>query len=130
MASASCGCARKCAILSALKLLQNTIHWALNEEPVVEVSGPGVLDVTVWKQENSMTVHLVNLTNPAMIKGPFKEFIPVDAELKIRIPAGLKIKDVQLLIKGEKPEYQMDGKSLLLSVSQITDHEIIGIDVV
>jgi hypothetical protein len=112
-----------------LKLLQNTIRWALNEESIVEVSGPGVLDVTVWKQENSMTVHLVNLTNPAMMKGPFKEFIPVNADVKIRIPGGIKIKDVHLLIKGEKPEYRMEGKNLVLSVFQIVDHEIIGIDV-
>jgi len=27
-----------------------------------------VLDVTVWRQEHSMTVHLVNLTNPMMMK--------------------------------------------------------------
>lgn len=112
-----------------LKLLQNTICWALNEEPIVEVIGPGVLDVTVWKQENSMTVHLVNLTNPAMMKGPFKEFIPVNADVKIKIPGGIKIKDVHLLIKGEKPEYRMEGKNLVLSVPQIADHEIIGIDV-
>jgi hypothetical protein len=113
-----------------LKLIQNTIRWALNEEPIVEVSGPGVLDVTVWKQENSMTVHLVNLTNPAMMKGPFKEFIPIHAEVKINIPDGLKLKEVQLLIKGEKPEYRIEGKKLVLSVSQIADHEIIGIDVI
>jgi hypothetical protein len=112
-----------------LKLLQNTIRWALNEESIVEVSGPGVLDVTVWKQENSMTVHLVNLTNPAMMKGPFKEFIPVNADVKIRIPGGIKIKDVHLLIKGKKPEFRMEGKNLVLSVFQIVDHEIIGIDV-
>jgi hypothetical protein len=112
-----------------LKLLQNTIRWALNEEPIVEVSGPGVLDVTVWKQENSMTVHLVNLTNPAMMKGPFKEFIPVHAEVKINIPGGLKVNDVHLLIKGEKPGYRMEGKTLVLSVFEIVDHEIIGIEV-
>jgi len=112
-----------------LKLLQNTICWALNEEPIVEVKGPGVVDVTVWKQENSMTVHLVNLTNPAMMKGPFKEFIPVSAKVKINIPSGLKVKDVHLLINEEKPEFQKKGTNIILSVPKITDHEIIGIDI-
>ncbi|MDA0196787.1 MAG: hypothetical protein O2887_17195 [Bacteroidetes bacterium] len=38
---------------------------------------PGdIIDVTAWRQENSMTVHLVNLTNPMMLKGPFRELIP------------------------------------------------------
>ncbi|HKJ78060.1 MAG TPA: alpha-amylase family protein, partial [Prolixibacteraceae bacterium] len=112
-----------------LKLLQNTIRWALNEEPIVEINGPGVIDVTVWKQEDSMTVHLVNLTNPALMKGPFKEFIPVNANVKIKIPGGIKVKDVHLLIKGEKPKIQTDGKTLELSVPQIADYEIIGIDI-
>jgi hypothetical protein len=45
-------------------LRRNAVEWATDEPPVVQVSGPGVLDVTVWRQKNSMTVHLVNLTNP------------------------------------------------------------------
>ena len=31
------------------KLLRNAVDWATNEEPPVTVTGPGVLDVTVWR---------------------------------------------------------------------------------
>ena len=58
-------------------LMRNAVTWATNEEPPVQVTGPGVLDVTVWRQKASMTVHLVNLTNPMMMKGPFRELLPV-----------------------------------------------------
>src|SRR2546423_2133016 len=69
------------------KLLRNAVAWATNELPVVEVVGPGVLDVTVWEQKNSMTVHLVNLTNPMMMKGPVREFIPVgEQRIRVRLP--------------------------------------------
>ncbi len=61
------------------QLLGNVINWALDEEPVATITGPGVIDVNVWRQANSMTVHLVNLTNPMMMKGPFRELIPVEA---------------------------------------------------
>jgi hypothetical protein len=30
-------------------LLGNAIRWATDEEPPVEVTGPGVLDVTAWR---------------------------------------------------------------------------------
>ncbi len=110
------------------KLLQNTILWALNEKPVVEINGSGVMDVTVWKQKNSMTVHLVNFTNPMMMKGPFREFIPVTAEVKIEIPEGEKVKDVHLLVSQKKSDYILSGNKVVLSVPQIYDHEIIGID--
>ncbi|HSO89284.1 MAG TPA: hypothetical protein VLQ91_22210, partial [Draconibacterium sp.] len=117
-------------IMSAdhLKLLQNTIRWALNEEPVVEVEGPGVIDVTVWLQKDSMTVHLVNLTNPMMMKGPFREFIPVNVQVRLKIPEGTKAKEVRLLISGKIPEFKNKSGYINLEVSQIMDHEIIGID--
>ena len=50
--------------------------------------GPGVLDVTVWRQRDSMTVHLVNLTNPMMMKGPLREIIPVGPLHGAHSPAG------------------------------------------
>ena len=36
------------------KLLRNIFNWALNENPVVEVKGKGILDITAWEQERSM----------------------------------------------------------------------------
>jgi hypothetical protein len=111
-------------------LLKNTIMWALKEDPAVEVSGPGVLDVTMWKQANSITVHLVNLTNPMMIKGPFRELIPVNADIKISIPENEKISNVKLLVSAESPSVSIKGNNISLSIKKIFDHEIIGIDLV
>ena len=51
-------------------LLRNAVMWATNEEPVVRVQGAGLVEVTVWTQKQSLTVHLVNLSNPMMMKGP------------------------------------------------------------
>jgi hypothetical protein len=110
------------------KLLRNTIKWALNEEPIAEVKGPGVIDVTLWKQEESMTVHLVNLTNPMMMKGPFRELIPVDALVNIQIPDGKKINGVHLLVRNETPQYEIINGIVSLEVTQIPDHEIIALD--
>jgi hypothetical protein len=110
------------------KLLSNTIRWALNEDPVAEVVGPGVVDVTAWRQEHSMTVHLVNLTNPMMMKGPFRELIPVAAQVSIKIPGGTKATGVNLLVSGKKPSFEINGGKVVLTVPQIYDHEIVGID--
>ena len=78
------------------RLLRNAIDWALDEERPVTVNGPGVLDVTVWKQKNSMTVHLVNLTNPMMMKGPVREVIPSPPQtVRIRMPEGRRVKAVK-----------------------------------
>jgi hypothetical protein len=52
------------------KLLRNAVDWTANEPLPVSVEGPGIFDVTIWRQQRCLTVHLVNLTNPMMMKGP------------------------------------------------------------
>ena len=70
-------------------LLRNAVDWAAAEPRPVEVEGPGLFDVTIWRQESSITVHLVNLTNPMAMKGPYREFIPVGPiRVRFRLPAG------------------------------------------
>ena len=111
------------------KLLGNVIRWTLNERPVVEVEGVGVLDVTAWAQENSMTVHLVNLTNPMMLKGPFRELIPVGMQkVSVKLPASATIKSVKLLKAETSAPYKIAHGRLETEVPSILDHEIIAID--
>ena len=111
------------------KLLQNAITWATNEDPPVRVTGPGVLDVTVWRQPASLTVHLVNLTNPMMMKGPFRELIPVaEQKISVRLPEGAHAKSVQLLAAEKSLPVEQEGDYLTATVPSILDHEIVAID--
>ncbi|WP_420150981.1 alpha-amylase family protein [Spirosoma sp.] len=110
------------------QLLSNVINWALDEESVANVTGPGVIDVNVWRQAKSMTVHLVNLTNPMMMKGPFRELIPVEAQVIINVPAGAKVTGVKLLMSDQKPKFESKGRKVTVSVPRILDHEIIALD--
>ncbi len=112
-----------------LVLLENTIRWALGDTPPVSVKGPGILDVTVWRQENSMTVHLVNFSNPMMLKGPYRELIPVGRqELEISIPADAVAKGIRLLVADTAPTYRQEGRQIYLAIESILDHEVVAID--
>ena len=111
------------------KLLRNAVDWASNEPRPVTVTGPGVLDVTVWRQKDSMTVHLVNLTNPMMMKGPLREFIPLPAqELAVRLPEGKKPRAVKLLVAGGTPRARETAGELRVTVPSMTDHEVVAIE--
>jgi hypothetical protein len=113
------------------KLLNNIFRWALNEKSLVEVEGKGILDITAWKQDTSMTVHLVNFTNPMMMKGPCRELLPVSEQaVTIRLPAGSGTGSVKLLVSGEVPEYEYKNGVLHLVVPEILDHEVIAVDLV
>ncbi len=111
------------------KLIRNALQWALRNDQPVEVRGQGVMDVTIWQQKKSMTVHLVNLTNPMMMKGPFRELIPLSGQVMIiKIPAGKKVTGARLLVAGTRPEIHKSGDTISINVPQILDHEVIAID--
>jgi hypothetical protein len=112
-------------------LLRNAVEWAMNAEPpVVRVTGPGILDITVWRQHRSMTVHLVNLTNPMMMKGSFRELIPIGAQrVRVRLPDGKPARKVQLLVAGGSPRVAESAGELEVIVPSITDHEVVAIDI-
>jgi type 1 glutamine amidotransferase len=110
------------------KLLANAVDWAANEPRFVEVHGQGLLDVTVWEQAGSLTVHLVNLTNPMAMKGPYRELIPV-GEQRVTLRTGnRKAKGVKLLSGAQATTMRRDTVAMTVIVPSVLDHEVIAID--
>jgi hypothetical protein len=80
-------------------------------------------------QKNSLAAHLVNLTNPMMMKGPVRELIPAPAQdLRIRVPDGHRVKSVRLLAAGNTPSYRQERNVLTLRVPSIRLHEVVAVD--
>ena len=113
------------------KLLRNAVEWATDEEPPVRVSGAGVLDVTIWRQKQSMTVHLVNLTNPMMMKGPIREIIPIgEQQVSVRLPQSGRVTRVQTLVDRKQRQFQIRDGRLNVVVPSIGIHEVVAVDLV
>jgi hypothetical protein len=111
------------------KLLRNAVLWATNETAPVTVEGQGVLDISIWGQKNSMTVHLVNLTNPMMMKGPVREVIPVaNQHVRIQIPNGSRVVRAMLLVAGRPIPFTNDHGVIAVDVPSIAVHEVIALD--
>jgi hypothetical protein len=112
-----------------LTLLRNAVRWALNEPAPVEIDGAGVIDVTLWRQRDSMTVHLVNLTNPMMMKGPLREVFPTgQLTVRIRLADGVTPRAVHLLTAATEPQWMISGGVLGVVVPSVGVHEVIAID--
>jgi hypothetical protein len=110
------------------RLIANAVDWATNEERPVTVSGQGLLDVTIWRQRSSLTVHLVNLTNPMMMRGPIRESIRI-GEQRVRIKVdGTKPVGVRLLVSGETPHVEASGGYLTVTVPSVLEHEVVAVD--
>jgi hypothetical protein len=112
------------------KLLRNTVEWATNEKPSVEVEGPGLVEVTAWRDRNAVVIHLVNLSNAMTMKGPFREFTPIGEQtVRVRLPEGLVAKRTHLLVAEKSPQVEGSGSELTIHVPSILDHEVVAIDV-
>lgn len=111
------------------KVLRNAVLWAHKEPQPLSVKGQGVLDTSIWLQENSMTVHLVNLTNPMMMKGPVREIINVGAQqVRIRVPDGKRVVKVRLLVAKRDVAHRAQNGHIELEVPSVGLHEVIALD--
>jgi hypothetical protein len=113
-----------------LKMMRNALAWVHDEMPAVEVDGPGLLDVTAWRNANAITIHLVNLTNPMAMKGPYRDFFPVGPHtVRVRLPAGVAAKRARLLAADKEVAMVRTGAAVSVTVPSIRDHEVVAIEV-
>jgi hypothetical protein len=113
-----------------LKMMRNALAWAHNEAVPVEVDGPGLLDVTAWRNADAITVHLVNLTNPMAMKGPYRDFFPVGPHtVRVRLPAGVQAKRARLLAADKEVALERTGAGVSVTVPSIRDHEVVAIEI-
>ena len=111
------------------RLLANAVQWAANETPPVTVAGPGLFDVTAWRQKDSLTVHLVNLTSAMAMKGPVREFVAVGPmTVTVRLPAGARARGVRLLVAETQPKAEETGGTVTVVVPSVRDHEVVAVD--
>ena len=109
-------------------VLANAVRWAANEEQPLRVEGPGVLDVALWKQQASITAHLVNLTNPMMMKGPFRETLPVGPQkVRVKLPEGAKARAVRFLVSEARAQWRQTGSVDRDHDPAIGLHEVVAI---
>ena len=110
-------------------LLRNAVHWAANGAQPLAVTGPGMVDVSYWRQAGSLTAHLVNLTNPMAMKGYMREILPVGPfAVSLALPQGAAVKGVRLLESGMSAESRQENGRLVVTVPRLEVHEVVAVD--
>ena len=110
-------------------LLRNAFEWALDEEPVVSVGGPGLVDLSVWSLPGALTVHLVNLSNPFAMRGPVRELLPVKGlSVTLAIPGEVTPSRARWLFAGRDAPFACRDGRLVAEAPEITDHDILAVD--
>jgi hypothetical protein len=113
-------------------LLANAVRWAADAPQPLTVTGPGTLDVSYWRQEKSLAVHLVNMTNAMMMKGPYREIVPIAGPFTVTmtLPRSARLGAVRLLDSGTAVKAVRKGDTLVVEVPRIRLHEIVAVDLI
>jgi hypothetical protein len=112
-----------------LALLRNAVLWAADGAQPVTVKGPGMVDVAYWRQKDSVTAHLVNLTNPMAMKGYMREILPMGPyTVSLELPPGRTMKAVRLLEAGTPANARNQAGRLVIEVPRVAVHEVIAVD--
>ncbi len=111
------------------KLITRAILWALGKTPDVYRTGPGIADLAVRQSDDRLCLHLVDLTNPMMLKGPVRELLPAPAQqVHVRLPAGRRPQAVRLVRAGTTATTHENGEHLVIDVPPFIECEVVRID--
>jgi hypothetical protein len=109
-------------------LLTEAFHWALGERVDLIVKGPGMIDCHLYRQENCLILHLVNLSG-CDSWGYLEEHLPVGPlQVAVRVQAGLQPQKVQCRVSGEPFHYLLEGSWMRFEIPRLTDHELIVLE--
>lgn len=115
--------------LDHILLLQNAIEWATNEPAPVRSEGAGLFDVTAWLQKDSMTVHLVNMTNAMAMRPNVHQLIASQPQrIHVELPAGRRATGAQTLAHEGQIALQHSGNTVSFTVPSVLDYEVVAID--
>ncbi len=110
-------------------VLKNAVAWAFKGEQPLTVTGKGMVDVSLWEQQGSVTAHLVNLTNPMMMKGPIRELVPSPPQkVRVRIPKGKSVRGVKFLVSAAVPRSSVLNGAVEVEVPPFELNEAVAID--
>lgn len=105
-------------------ILANLVKWASKNDMPLKVKGKGLIDCHLYRQENGLILHLVNLTSAGTWRAPVHELIPVGPlKVKIKLPEGVS-DNINFLV-GEGPKKIKNEKGWVsFKVKSVLDHEV------
>jgi hypothetical protein len=112
-------------------LLANLVRWANREPTLLRVEGAGLVDCHLYRQQNSLILHLVNLTSSGTWRAPIDELIRIGPlDVAVKLPKDFRAGKARLTVSSGTIPVQTSQGWARFSVKSILDHEMIVIPLV
>jgi hypothetical protein len=113
-----------------LRLLHNTIRWALHDEHVIYVDGPGLVEMFCWETSPGYAVHLLNYNNPTAQHGWLRSVNPLGPQkVTMKLPPGIKVQSVELLKEEKNIPFAFQDQILQFTIASLNDYEVAAITI-
>ena len=109
-------------------LLANLVRWAAGDGIPLHVDGAGFVDCHLYRQQNRLILHVVNLTNAGTWRASVDELIPVGPfRVRVHLPSGVRANRLQTLVSGRAPTPAVGNGWVRFELPSILDHEVVVI---
>jgi len=106
-------------------LLANLVNWASRENVPLQIEGAGLVDCHLYRQQNHLVLHLVNLTNAGTWRAPVDELIQIGPlSVRVQLPSGVRGRQVRLLVSRATAKAAEKNGWLHFKLPAIADHEV------
>jgi hypothetical protein len=106
-------------------LLANLVRWAARDNFPLQVEGAGYVDCHLYRQQDKLILHLINLTNAATWRAPVDELIPIGPlSVRVQLPAGVQGNHLQLLLSKHPAKATVKNGWTHFELPTVLDHEL------
>ncbi len=111
------------------RLLANSVRWLMRgQASPVEVDGHGLFEVFAWQTEPGFAIHILNYTNPNMLRASVREFYPIGPlEVSFTPPAGATVRQTRALKAGTDLPFRMESGKIRLVLPSVESYEVIAL---
>jgi hypothetical protein len=105
-------------------LLSNAVCWTLHGKLPVKVLGEGKIDVNIYQKEQTIVLHLVNLSGCDENPGYCHRTLPVHG-IGVTLPIAGRVLSIDLTVSGDTIPFRVRNGQLSFTIPRITDHEVV-----
>jgi hypothetical protein len=109
------------------RLMANAVRWLMYDRLPIEVSSPGMVGVSFFRQPQRLLVHLVNHDRDSRFRDD--AFQPLaGVRVRLRVPPGFEVARVHRLWTPCDVACQCNGDALLAELDSIGEYEVLAVE--